>query len=72
LYAASALAANVFVRCMFAGAFPLFGEQSESSTFRSSGIIGQKFNSFAVYKKLGYQWASSLLAFLSLAMMPFP
>jgi hypothetical protein len=29
LYAASALAANVFVRCMFAGAFPLFGEQSE-------------------------------------------
>lgn len=28
LYAASALAANVFARCMFAGAFPLFGEQS--------------------------------------------
>ena len=29
LYAASALAANVFVRCMFAGAFPLFGDQSQ-------------------------------------------
>lgn len=51
-YAASALAANVFVRCMFAGAFPLFGDQ--------------------MYKRLGYQWASSLLAFLALAMMPFP
>jgi hypothetical protein len=28
-YAASALAANTFVRCMFAAAFPLFGEQSK-------------------------------------------
>lgn len=25
-----------------------------------------------MYGKLGYQWASSLLAFLTLAMMPFP
>lgn len=30
-YAASALAANVFVRCVFAAAFPLFGDQSEIS-----------------------------------------
>ncbi|TVY78381.1 Efflux pump atB [Lachnellula suecica] len=51
-YAASALAANAFARCMFAAAFPLFGNQ--------------------MYNKLGYQWASSLLAFLTLAMMPFP
>lgn len=29
-YAASALAANSFARCMFAGAFPLFGDQSSS------------------------------------------
>ena len=28
-YAASALAANTFTRCMFAGAFPLFGDQSQ-------------------------------------------
>ena len=27
-YAASALAANTFTRCIFAGAFPLFGDQS--------------------------------------------
>ncbi|KAI9736545.1 MAG: hypothetical protein M1818_006056 [Claussenomyces sp. TS43310] len=52
MYAASALAANTFVRCIFAGAFPLFGDQ--------------------MYKKLGFQWASSLLGFLMLAMVPFP
>ncbi|KAG8423743.1 hypothetical protein J3458_000609 [Metarhizium acridum] len=52
LYAASALAANAFVRCIFAAAFPLFGVQ--------------------MYEKLGYQWASSLLAFLMVAMVPFP
>ncbi|KAH8654645.1 major facilitator superfamily domain-containing protein [Tricladium varicosporioides] len=51
-FAASALAANVFVRCTFAAAFPLFGEQ--------------------MYKKMGYQWASSLLAFLTFVMVPFP
>ncbi|KAM0331604.1 hypothetical protein ACHAQA_003283 [Verticillium albo-atrum] len=52
LYAASALAANAFVRCMFAAAFPLFGNQ--------------------MYEALGYSWASSLLAFLTVAMLPFP
>ncbi|KAJ6029865.1 fluconazole resistance protein [Penicillium canescens] len=52
LYAASALAANAFVRCMFAAAFPLFGNR--------------------MYEDLGYSWASSLLAFLTVAMLPFP
>ncbi|PHH78535.1 hypothetical protein CDD82_3002 [Ophiocordyceps australis] len=52
LYAASALAANAFVRCLFAAAFPLFGNH--------------------MYERLGYQWASSLLALLTLIMMPFP
>jgi hypothetical protein len=42
----------VFVRCAFAAAFPLFGNQ--------------------MYNKLGFQWASSLLAFLNVAMVPFP
>ncbi|KAL8393158.1 hypothetical protein RB595_003090 [Gaeumannomyces hyphopodioides] len=51
-YSASAIAANVFVRCAFAAAFPLFGIQ--------------------MYNALGYQWATSLLAFLTVAMMPFP
>ncbi|KAL4815670.1 major facilitator superfamily domain-containing protein [Aspergillus spinulosporus] len=51
-YAASALAGNGFVRCTFAAAFPLFGNQ--------------------MYEKLSYQWATSVLAFLTVAMMPFP
>ncbi len=25
-----------------------------------------------MYEKLGYQWATSLLAFLAVAMLPFP
>ncbi|KAI1146709.1 MFS general substrate transporter [Nemania diffusa] len=52
LYAASALAANSFLRCTFAAAFPLFGQQ--------------------LYHGIGYQWASSLLAFITLALMPLP
>lgn len=52
LYAASALAANSFVRSSFAAGFPLF--------------------STILYNKLGYQWASTLLAFLSVLMAPFP
>jgi len=51
-YAASAMAANTFSRCLFATAFPLFGTQ--------------------MYHALGIQWASSLVAFLTLAMVPFP
>ncbi|RPA96797.1 MFS general substrate transporter [Choiromyces venosus 120613-1] len=50
VYAASALAANSFVRSAFAAGFPLF----------STGM----------YKRLGYQWASSLLGFLSLLIAP--
>ncbi|KAI0537053.1 major facilitator superfamily domain-containing protein [Xylaria digitata] len=52
LYAASALAANSFLRCTFAAAFPLFGKQ--------------------LYRAAGYQWASSVLAFITLALMPLP
>ncbi|PGH19034.1 hypothetical protein AJ79_00068 [Helicocarpus griseus UAMH5409] len=52
LYAASALAANSFLRSSFGAAFPLFGIQ--------------------MYNRLGYNWASSLLAFLTVAMAPFP
>ncbi|OJD21959.1 hypothetical protein ACJ73_06698 [Blastomyces percursus] len=52
LYAASALAANSFLRSSFGAAFPLFGIQ--------------------MYNRLGFNWASSLLAFLTVAMAPFP
>ncbi|PKK41386.1 hypothetical protein CI102_15369 [Trichoderma harzianum] len=52
LYAASALAANAFLRSSFAAAFPLFGVQ--------------------MYEHIGYHWATSLIAFLTVAMLPFP
>ncbi|KAJ5533270.1 hypothetical protein N7494_009822 [Penicillium frequentans] len=51
-FAASALAANSFMRSSFGGIFPLFGIQ--------------------MYNNLGYHWATSLLAFLTLVMLPFP
>jgi hypothetical protein len=76
IYAASALAANTFARCMFAAAFPLFGDQSKSSHCCKIAFCSFRYRKFvnddAVYKKLGYQWATSLLAFLTIAMMPFP
>ncbi|EEH38102.2 hypothetical protein PAAG_01023 [Paracoccidioides lutzii Pb01] len=52
LYAASALAANCFLRCSFGAIFPLFGIQ--------------------MYNRLGFNWASTLLAFLTIVMAPFP
>ncbi len=51
-YAASALAAKVFVRSAGGAAFPLFTTQ--------------------MYHKLGLQWASWLLAFISMAMVCIP
>jgi len=51
-YAASAMAANTFSRCVFAAGFPLFSIQ--------------------MYDKLGLDWASALLAFIVLAMVPLP
>lgn len=36
------------------------------------GNYGLKANGRAVYNNLGYHWATSLLAFLTLAMLPFP
>lgn len=67
IYAASALAANSFSRSTFGAVFPLFGEQSKSLHVQGDGLL-----IVAVYNTLGYNWATSLLAFLSLAMSPFP
>lgn len=50
--AASALASNTVIRCMFAGAFSL--------------LAGPMFHS------LGVNWASSVLGFVALAMIPIP
>ena len=36
------------------------------------GYNASRLTSDAVYNKLGYEWATTLLAFLTVAMMPFP
>ncbi|KAI1140226.1 MFS general substrate transporter [Hypoxylon sp. FL0543] len=50
--AASAVAANTFVRCIAGAGFPLFAAP--------------------MYHKLGVGWATSVLGFLSVALMPVP
>lgn len=52
LYAASAMAANSFLRCIMAGVFPLFA--------------------FQMYEGIGVHWATSVLAFASIVLIPFP
>jgi DHA1 family multidrug resistance protein-like MFS transporter len=56
-FAASAIAANTFLRSAFAAAFPLFGKF----------FFEPKPNG-----KLGVGWAGSLLGFVAVAMVPIP
>ncbi|GMF80047.1 unnamed protein product [Aspergillus oryzae] len=49
---ASAVAANTFLRSVFAGCFPLFAS--------------------IMFRKLGVPWASSVLGFVSVALIPIP
>lgn len=51
-YSASAVAANTFLRSIFAGVFPLFVTP--------------------MFKNLGIPWASSLLGFVAIALVPIP
>ena len=87
LTAASAIAANSLLRYIFGATFPLFTVQRKSPCkcpyFQSNSDIFLPHTvsaateyehqlKHAVYKKLGIGWASSLLGFLSLAMLPNP
>ena len=73
LYAASALGANSFTRSMFAAAFPLFGTASKPITYPYRSLANMLMMAMCiVYNNLGNQWATSVLAFLSLIMVPFP
>jgi MFS family permease len=51
-YAASAVAANTFLRSIFAAVFPLFVNP--------------------MFHKLGINWASSLLGFIAVVLIPIP
>ncbi|KAF9892550.1 hypothetical protein FE257_001659 [Aspergillus nanangensis] len=50
--AASAVAANTFLRSVFAGCFPLFAS--------------------IMFRRLGVDWASSVLGFVAIALIPIP
>ncbi|KAL4905873.1 hypothetical protein BDW74DRAFT_152197 [Aspergillus multicolor] len=50
--AASAVAANTFLRSVFAGCFPLFAT--------------------AMFRNMGVPWASSVLGFIAIALIPIP
>ena len=72
LNGASALAANGLVRYVAGAAFPLFTVQSESYILKDL-VKGNSANSIlSVYDRLGIAWATSLLGFLSLTMLPIP
>ncbi|KAG9577133.1 MFS general substrate transporter, partial [Aureobasidium melanogenum] len=69
---------NIFV---FSGVFtflvecyPLYAASALAANSFARSSFAAAFPLFGVqmYNKLGYQWASSLLAFLALAMAPFP
>ena len=66
---ASAASANSLARYGFAGVFPLFTIQSKSI---HRLFFGSKLTCDAVYEKLGIDWASSLLGFVALALLPVP
>lgn len=72
LNGASALAANGLVRYIAGAAFPLFTVQSKSCLIRilAKGNLANSIRS--VYDGLGIAWATSLLGFLSLTMLPIP
>ncbi|PPJ52936.1 hypothetical protein CBER1_11491 [Cercospora berteroae] len=54
--------------------YPLYAASAlaANSFARSSFAAGFPLFGVQMYEKLGYQWASSLLAFIALAMTPFP
>ncbi|EPE25398.1 MFS general substrate transporter [Glarea lozoyensis ATCC 20868] len=55
-------------------AYPLYAASSLAANSFARSSFGAAFPLFGVqmYHKLGNQWATSLLAFLTVAMMPFP
>ena len=68
-YGASATSANGFARYIFSAAFPLFAVQSKSSPPSRCFALS---HTVVVYDNLGIAWATSLLGFLSVALLPIP
>jgi len=73
MLAASALAANMFMRSLLAGAFPLFATASKYSLQVYMAVRNSKIlTDLSVFHNLGIDWAFSLLGFVAVAMIPIP
>ena len=68
---ASASSANSLARYGFAGVFPLFTIQSKLYPSFNHVHNGSRLI-LLVYEKLGIDWATSLLGFIALALLPIP
>lgn len=68
-YSASALAGVIFIRNIVGGGFPMLVEQSDSSFRLGCADAYGRFATY-MYERLGLEWASSLLAFLSILLIP--
>ena len=66
---ASAMAANGLARYLSGAAFPLFTIQSE---FGDPVTISRTVLIETVYERLGIAWATSLLGFISIGLLPIP
>jgi hypothetical protein len=70
--AASALAATIVIRSLSAAVFPVCWYQRGSLPPTSDWINGSQMFATQMYKAMGPQWASSLLGFIALTLMPIP
>lgn len=68
MLAASALAANMFMRSILAAAFPLFATYCE--WWYPLGVL--ETDNVLVFHNLGMNWGMSLLGFIAVLMMPIP
>ncbi len=69
MLAASALAANMFMRSILAAAFP-YSHELVGGTLNSLGGIEQSTYCDLVFHNLGLNWGMSLLGFIAAAMIP--
>src|SRR3978361_936996 len=70
-FAASAVAANTFLRCMLAGAFPLTAHPCSLSPFFFIREVWLTCIQ-TVFTNMGIDWAASLLGFVAVGLIPIP
>lgn len=71
VYAASVLAANSVLRSLFGVVFPLFTAPMYHNLGKSEGLADMRKPKL-IRIPLGVNWATTLVAFLSLLCMPIP